>query len=122
MIVHELDDETEDPKEPSDASVRAAASAESPQEPHGPSTRRKAQETQYRLGVGRPTAIGGSGARAITTFVSKSKGKRTKALASVRPVEDVIREEEEGNVYLYRFHVCYIELCRVRTCRSVRTD
>lgn len=94
MIVHETDDEAE---EPSDAANRPDTT---PEEPPGPSTRRKAKETQYRLGVGRPTAIGGSGPRAVTTSGSKPRSKRTKGSASVQPTEHVIREEEEGKAYL----------------------
>lgn len=56
---------------------------------------RKAKETQYRLGMGRPTLAGGKGARAITKSLSISK-KRGKGSRSMKPVEDAIQEEDEG--------------------------
>lgn len=100
MIVHEAE-EDEEPAEESATQQhsRVATHEAAPQGASGPSTRRKAQETQYKLGVGRPTAIGGTGARAVSTFGTKPRSKRwTKASASVQPTEVAIREEEEGSV------------------------
>ncbi|KAI6005253.1 hypothetical protein F5J12DRAFT_835767 [Pisolithus orientalis] len=54
---------------------------------------RKAKESQYRLGVGRPVVAGGSGARSITKSVSVSrKSKRGKSSTSVKPSEATITE------------------------------
>ncbi|KAI6044954.1 hypothetical protein EDC04DRAFT_179654 [Pisolithus marmoratus] len=64
--------------------------------PRQPPRTRKAKETQYRLGVGRPAVAGGSGARAITKSVSVSrKSRRGKSSASVKPSEATITEEPE---------------------------
>ena len=75
-IIHDTDEEdnavTDDPftsglsAPPSEASTAPA-----------PPPRRLARETQYKLGVGRLTAAGGHGARAVTRTASLSqKGKR----------------------------------------------
>ena len=96
MIVHDTDDDAGNRKVSTDATARSGTTPESQHDTPGPSTRRKAKETQYRLGVGRPTAIGGTGPRAITTSGNKQKGKRVKASASVPPAEGAIPEEEEG--------------------------
>lgn len=57
---------------------------------------RKAKDTQYRLGVGRPIIAGGSGARAVTKSVSVSRGsKRAKSMRHVKLSEDPIAEEPE---------------------------
>ncbi|KAG2159998.1 uncharacterized protein EDB93DRAFT_1112868 [Suillus bovinus] len=68
-----------------------------PPAPVGPTPRtRKAKDTQYRLGVGRPIIAGGSGARAVTKSVSGSRGsKKTKNMKNVKPSEDPIAEELE---------------------------
>lgn len=93
IIVHETDEEIAALKKPS----RHATQIDTlPEEQHHPSTRRKAKETQYRLGVGRPTVIGGAGPRAVTVSATRTKGKRTKGSASVQPTEEAIREEDEG--------------------------
>ncbi|THH20846.1 hypothetical protein EW146_g604 [Bondarzewia mesenterica] len=61
----------------------------------GPGTRtRKAKEAQFRLGVGRPAAVGGTGARAITKSMNVSKGRRAKSSKSIKPAEETIPEEE----------------------------
>ncbi|KAG7099345.1 hypothetical protein E1B28_001201 [Marasmius oreades] len=57
---------------------------------------RKAKDTQRRLGVGRPIAAGGSGARAATKSMSVTKSRRGKGSRSVAPVEATIPEEETG--------------------------
>ncbi|KAI0318490.1 hypothetical protein OF83DRAFT_1171063 [Amylostereum chailletii] len=60
-----------------------------------PATRtRKAKDTQLRLGVGRPTVAGGSGARAVTKPLSGGRSKRGMGSRSIRPSEDTIPEEE----------------------------
>ncbi|KAI6132715.1 hypothetical protein EV401DRAFT_2065158 [Pisolithus croceorrhizus] len=64
--------------------------------PRQPPRTRKAKDTQYRLGVGRPAVAGGSGARAITKSVSVSrKFRRGKSSTSVKPSEATITEEPE---------------------------
>jgi hypothetical protein len=54
--------------------------------------RRKAKDTQFRLGVGRPMLAGGSGARNITASINVVKGKM--------PAREMTRSEptiaEEG--------------------------
>ena len=57
---------------------------------------RKAKETQFRLGVGRPAVAGGSGARAVTKSQSVSRGTGGKVSRSIKPKEEAIQEEEEG--------------------------
>ncbi|THH02866.1 hypothetical protein EW026_g76 [Hermanssonia centrifuga] len=67
-----------------------------PSPPSGPASRtRKAKVTQFRLGVGRPTAAGGSGARAVTKSLSVSRGGRIRGSKSMKPQETAIQEEEE---------------------------
>ncbi|KAG1833947.1 hypothetical protein EV424DRAFT_1479277 [Suillus variegatus] len=68
-----------------------------PSAPVDPTPRtRKAKDTQYRLGVGRPIIAGGSGARAVTKSVSVSRGsKKVKSMKNVKPLEDPIAEEPE---------------------------
>lgn len=64
--------------------------------PRQPPRTRKAKDTQYRLGVGRPAVAGGSGARAVTKSVSVSrKFRRGKSSTSVKPSEATITEEPE---------------------------
>lgn len=53
---------------------------------------RKAKETQYRLGVGRPALAGGSGARAITKSRSVTKSTRIRSKRAIQPVEETIPE------------------------------
>ncbi|KAI6007447.1 hypothetical protein EDD15DRAFT_2211387 [Pisolithus albus] len=64
--------------------------------PRQPPRTRKAKDTQYRLGVGRPAVAGGSGARAVTkSFSSSRKSRRGKSSTSVKPSEATIIEEPE---------------------------
>ena len=66
-----------------------------------PTTRtRKAKETQLRLGVGRPKAAGGTGARAVTKSFSLQKNKR--ASKSVKISEAVIPEERDPGTFSVR--------------------
>ncbi|KIY45450.1 hypothetical protein FISHEDRAFT_76631 [Fistulina hepatica ATCC 64428] len=61
-----------------------------------PSRTRKAKETQFRLGVGRPIAAGGNGARVVTRTATQSRAKRGKASSKAAiPVEPTIEEEPE---------------------------
>ncbi|KAF8446039.1 hypothetical protein L210DRAFT_3642335 [Boletus edulis BED1] len=67
-----------------------------PHEQSTPQRTRKAKQTQYRLGVGRPVIAGGSGARAITKSVTVSRSpKRTRSSRSIKPSEATITEEPE---------------------------
>jgi hypothetical protein len=63
---------------------------------------RKAKDTQFRLGVGRPAMAGGSGARAVTKSVSlgRGSGKRAKASKGAKATEPII-EEEDGRDNLF---------------------
>lgn len=106
MIVHETDDEADDS---SGAANIAGPSSGLLHQHSRPSTRKKAKETQYKLGVGRPTAIGGTGPRAITTSAEGPRSKRAKGGPSVQPAEHVIREEEEGKAHLYCLKTCYVK-------------
>ncbi|KAL4069557.1 hypothetical protein J3A83DRAFT_4247174 [Scleroderma citrinum] len=68
--------------------------------PPQPTRTRKAKESQYRLGVGRPVAAGGSGARAITKSISTSRRpKRGKSSTVMEPSEATITEEPEPEEY-----------------------
>ncbi|OJT09495.1 hypothetical protein TRAPUB_14029 [Trametes pubescens] len=95
VIIHDSDEEDQAFEEQHRRSVAPTISSE-PEAPHPPPRTRRAKDTQYRLGVGRPTVVGGSGARAVTrSSSSTTKGKRGKASRSVKPVEAAIQEEEE---------------------------
>ncbi|KAG6381267.1 hypothetical protein JVT61DRAFT_5672 [Boletus reticuloceps] len=67
-----------------------------PHEQSIPQRTRKAKQTQYRLGVGRPVIAGGSGARAVTKSVTVSRSpKRTRSSRPIKPSEATITEEPE---------------------------
>ena len=67
--------------------------APSPATTTGPATRtRKSKNTQLRLGVGRPAAAGGAGARPVTKSDSQTKLKRGKPSKVGRPTEEPIAE------------------------------
>ena len=107
VIIHDTDEEVEPEDAPAAVAV-AGASSSSSKVQDGPMAApapaigrapRKAKESQYRLGVGRPTLAGGSGARAVTRTgsISKPKPKRGKAPnMSVKPTEEAIQEVDEG--------------------------
>ncbi len=98
VIIHDTDDEGDTRANqagnagPSRAEPRIRIEPAHP----APITRntRKAKETQYRLGVGRPAIAGGSGARAVTKSLAAPKSKRGRASISVKPSEAAIPEEE----------------------------
>ncbi|KAI0757141.1 hypothetical protein C8Q80DRAFT_1116385 [Daedaleopsis nitida] len=99
VIIHDSDEEesalTEDPL----ASIPSAPPSEPELPPLPPPRPRRAKDTQYKLGVGRPTAAGGSGARTVTRSSSLSqKGKRGKGSKSAKPKEAAIQEEEEPDL------------------------
>lgn len=54
---------------------------------------RKAKDTQFRLGVGRPVIAGGAGARDVTKVASGAKGKRSQSRSAAHPTEPTIEEE-----------------------------
>jgi hypothetical protein len=49
-----------------------------------PTTRRRAQDIQSRLGRGRPVIAGGSGARNITKVISRGTGRKGKTVAMLQ--------------------------------------
>ncbi|KAI0824208.1 hypothetical protein BC628DRAFT_1411133 [Trametes gibbosa] len=97
VIIHDTDEEDNITEETHRQSVAPTPSSDSEAPPPPPPPRtRRAKETQYRLGVGRPTVAGGRGARVVTRATSFSiKSKRGKGSKSVKPTEAVIQEEEE---------------------------
>ncbi|CAL1696105.1 unnamed protein product [Somion occarium] len=96
VIIHDTDDEdnNQDNRSPTDIGT--------PVEPQplvatsAIRTTRKAKQTQYRLGVGRPTIAGGTGARAVTRSLSVPKSRSGKLNRSVKPIEEAIQEEEDA--------------------------
>lgn len=82
MIIHSDTDEDEEQH-----TVKPETGA--PSGPHpGPMTRtRKARDAQLRLGVGRPTAAGGQGARTVTRSVSIAKGTRSRSGRGTKPAQ-----------------------------------
>ncbi|KAL7285642.1 hypothetical protein ACG7TL_000747 [Trametes sanguinea] len=99
VIIHDTDEEDnalEGGKRQSAPPPSSEPEATPAPAPAPPPRTRRAKDTQYKLGVGRPTAVGGSGARAVTRSTSLStKGKRVRGSRSVKPVEAAIQEEEE---------------------------
>lgn len=92
MIVHDLEGDEEEPVGGAEEEERMQPGVqEVPSSPPLPRIR-KAKETQFRLGVGRPLAAGGKGARAVTKSVSASKAKKGKGSRSVKPSEATIEE------------------------------
>ena len=71
--------------------------------PAPPITRtRKAKETQLRLGVGRPKAAGGVGARAVTKSFSVSKNNKRVSKNIKISEADIPEEQDLGTLYAYR--------------------
>ncbi|KAJ6519958.1 hypothetical protein C8R45DRAFT_953376 [Mycena sanguinolenta] len=101
VIIHDTDDEEEEEENAQEVDEEETENKPQPQpdpEPISiPSNRtRKAKDTQTRLGVGRPVAAGGNGARAVTKSVSVAKGKRGRNSKAVKkPVEETIPEDAE---------------------------
>ncbi|OAX44749.1 hypothetical protein K503DRAFT_861044 [Rhizopogon vinicolor AM-OR11-026] len=94
VIIHDIDEEDEVVEE---TEAKEQPETQNPPTPTYSTLRtRKARDTQYRLGVGRPTIAGGSGARAVTKSGSISRGsKRAKSTRNVKPSEETIVEELE---------------------------
>lgn len=60
--------------------------------PPQPVRTRKAKDLQTKLGVGRPKAAGGTGARAITKSTSVPRGRRGKSSRTTSKVDETIPE------------------------------
>ncbi|KAH9022946.1 hypothetical protein EDB85DRAFT_1992824 [Lactarius pseudohatsudake] len=87
IIIHSDTDEDE-----MQHAVKPESEAPSTHHP-GPITRtRKAQDAQLRLGVGRPTIVGGQGARTVTRSVGIAKGVRSRSGRGAKPTQDAIVE------------------------------
>lgn len=97
VIIHDTDEEEEPAGTPANTGTPSHSESEFNLLPAFARTTRKAKESQYRLGVGRPALAGGSGARAVTRTGSMSKPKRGKA-PSVQPNEEAIQEVDEGRL------------------------
>ncbi|KAJ3895049.1 hypothetical protein GG344DRAFT_73454 [Lentinula edodes] len=96
MIVHDVEGDEEGSVEGAEEEEKIQPGVqEVPRSPPLPRIR-KAKETQFRLGVGRPLAAGGKGARAVTKSVSASRAKKGKGSRSVKPSEATIEEELES--------------------------
>ncbi|KAF8622234.1 hypothetical protein AX15_007174 [Amanita polypyramis BW_CC] len=54
---------------------------------------RKAQESQRRLGVGKPVVAGGAGPRTVTRSTTLSRGKRIKPSKAIKPEATILEEE-----------------------------
>ena len=67
---------------------------------------RKAKELQTRLGVGRPTIAGGSGARAITKSSSGSKSRRGRSSRMGSRLDAAIPEGEQPPTPLFHPYPC----------------
>ncbi|KAK0208355.1 hypothetical protein DFS33DRAFT_1379881 [Desarmillaria ectypa] len=98
VIIHDHTEQDEDGRETSETGARnswkqAETEPVAPVQLPPPPRTRKAKETQSKLGVGRPVAAGGSGARAVTKSVNIVNGKRGKS-RSVKP-QATIHEEPE---------------------------
>lgn len=95
VIIHDTDDEDDQ----SDNQREDRQEEETENHPQTqpdlipPPRTRKAKDVQTRLGVGRPAAAGGSGARAVTKSQSVSRGKRGKTSKSMKLTEATIPEE-----------------------------
>lgn len=87
MIIHSDTDEDDEQQ-----TVKPEIGAPSSHH-HGPMTRtRKARDAQLRLGVGRPTAVGGQGARTVTRSASVGKGTRPRSGRGAKPAQVPIVE------------------------------
>ncbi|KAI1797744.1 hypothetical protein LXA43DRAFT_1088820 [Ganoderma leucocontextum] len=96
VIIHDTDEEDNANPDAARSSLPPLPSSEPDVVPVLPPRTRRAKNSQYKLGVGRPMAAGGSGARTVTRSTSLSqKGKRAKGSKSIKPMEAAILEEEE---------------------------
>ncbi|KAI0662709.1 hypothetical protein C8Q70DRAFT_908573 [Cubamyces menziesii] len=98
VIIHDTDEEDNVPQGDPRRSIAPQSSESEAQPPPPPPRTRRAKETQYRLGMGRPTVVGGSGARSATRTVSRAVrggSRRLRASRNIRPIEAPIQEEDE---------------------------
>ena len=91
MIVHDINEEENLEGERENSSMEEAQQNSSLTSA-APRTR-KAKETQTRLGVGRPLAVGGQGPRAVTRSSGGSRRKEAKS-SKQKPKEPTIQEGE----------------------------
>jgi hypothetical protein len=96
VIIHDKDDNHQDQGLNEEQSCghesdTPAAAGSKPITP--PATRARKAKEQTRLGVGRPTAPGDSGPRAITKSSSVSKSRHAKASKTMTPPQDTIPEQ-----------------------------
>jgi hypothetical protein len=97
MIVHSDTDEDE-----MQHTVKPESEAPSTLHP-GPVTRtRKALDAQLRLGVGRPTIVGGQGARTVTRSVGIAKSVRSRSGRGAKPTQEPIVEGLSSHVSSFR--------------------
>ena len=93
MIVHDIDEEENLEQDRENSITEGSQQNPSPTSLAPPRTR-KAKETQTRLGVGRPLAVGGQGPRVVTRSSGGSRGKEVKSSRSRKPKEPTIEEGE----------------------------
>ncbi|TFK30570.1 hypothetical protein FA15DRAFT_662558 [Coprinopsis marcescibilis] len=97
LIIHDIDEGVED--ENDDASAQLDNDISPPLEEPAPSPApvrtRKAKDLQTSLGVGRPKAVGGAGARAVTKSFSTQRSRRGQSSRMMSRVEATIEEEPE---------------------------
>ncbi len=108
VVIHDLIEQDEDRQGTSDTGARngwkqAEPESVAPVQPHPPPRTRKAKETQTKLGVGRPVAAGGSGARAVTKSMNITNGKRGKS-RSVKPQATIREGVISFSLPLYSFN------------------
>ena len=103
VVIHDTDEEGEPATQSKSDTSKNPRSVIQPRvtqpPPAPPITRtRKAKETQLRLGVGRPKAAGGTGARTVTKSLSVPKNNK-RVSKSVKIPEAVIPEEQDSGAY-----------------------
>ena len=100
MIVHSDTDEDETQR-------GAKPESATPSTLHpGPMTRtRKAQDARLRLGVGRPSVVGGQGARVVTRSVGIAKRVRSRSGRGSKLTQDPIAEGSFERFYPIVFNV-----------------
>lgn len=89
LIIHDTDEEDGE----NTVEEKSSTHEVSKSDPRTKRTTRKAKETQFRLGVGRPKVAGGAGPRAVTKSAGVLKGKRSSK--STKVVENAIAEDIE---------------------------
>ncbi|EAU92847.2 hypothetical protein CC1G_03634 [Coprinopsis cinerea okayama7 len=97
LVIHDIEEKREQEEETMSTRESTPIALEQPPPPPAlpPVRTRKAKELQTRLGVGRPKAAGGAGARAVTRASSTQRSRRGKPSRMLNPVEPTIEEEPE---------------------------